>query len=173
MVCKRLRGFLHNTHVYEKAIYKGSQWAVYIATHRDTQKGPSIRRFMVKQHSPRFLMISQLARDQVSEIDIDAFLEMRNDGAPLVVIDVRDEYETAGGYLEGAVLMSKGILERDIEKLNIPDDTRIVLYCGGGYRSAMAAVSMQTMGWTNVHSLWGGWRAITLAQLPTCSKSLE
>lgn len=118
-------------------------------------------------------MISQLARDQVSEIDIDAFLEMRSDGAPLVVIDVRDEYETAGGYLEGAVLMSKGILERDIEKLNIPDDGRIVLYCGGGYRSAMAALSMQTMGWTNVHSLWGGWRAITLAQLPTCSKSLE
>lgn len=144
-----------------------------MGTHGDTQKGPLIRRFMVKQHSPRFLMISQLARDQVSEIDIDAFLEMRSDGAPLVVIDVRDEYETAGGYLEGAVLMSKGILERDIEKLNIPDDGRIVLYCGGGYRSAMAALSMQTMGWTNVHSLWGGWRAITLAQLPTCSKSLE
>jgi rhodanese-related sulfurtransferase len=144
-----------------------------MGTHGDTQKGPPFRWLMVKQHSPRFLMISQLARDQVSEIDIETFLDMRGDGGSLVVIDVRDEYETAGGYLEGAILMSKGILERDIEKLNIPDDERIVLYCGGGFRSAMAAVSMQTMGWTNVHSLWGGWRAITSAGLPTSVKSQE
>jgi len=144
-----------------------------IRTHGDTQKGPSFRRLMVKQHSPRFLMISQLARDQVSEIEIDEFLAMRKDGSSLVVIDVRDGYETANGYLEGAILMSKGIIERDIEKLNIPDDERIVLYCGGGYRSAMAAVAMNTMGWTNVHSLWGGWRAITSAGLPTSTDSQE
>ena len=144
-----------------------------IRTHGDTQKGPSFRRLMVKQHSPRFLMISQLARDQVSEIEIEEFLAMRKDGSSLVVIDVRDGYETANGYLEGAILMSKGILERDIEKLNIPDDERIVLYCGGGYRSAMAAVAMKTMGWTNVHSLWGGWRAITSAGLPTSTDSQE
>jgi len=118
-------------------------------------------------------MISQQARDQVSEIEIEEFLAMRKDGSSLVVIDVRDGYETANGYLEGAILMSKGILERDIEKLNIPDDERIVLYCGGGYRSAMAAVAMNTMGWTNVHSLWGGWRAITSAGLPTSTDSQE
>jgi rhodanese-related sulfurtransferase len=121
---------------------------------------------MVKQHSPRFLTISQVARDAVSECEAPRLRAMMEDGQPLVVLDVREKEEFDAGHLEGAVHLSKGVLERDIEKLGLADDARIVLYCGGGYRSAMAAKAMQEMGWTNVVSLWGGWRGIQAEGLP-------
>jgi rhodanese-related sulfurtransferase len=78
----------------------------------------------------------------------------------LVVIDVRERHEYEAGHLEGAIHIGKGVIERDIEKENLADDARLVLYCGGGFRSAIAAKSLQDMGWTNVLSLWGGWRGI-------------
>lgn len=121
---------------------------------------------MVKQHSPRFLAISQVARDAVSECEAPQLRAMLEDGQPLVVLDVREKEEFDAGHLEGAIHLSKGVLERDIEKLGLADDARIVLYCGGGYRSAMAAKAMQEMGWTNVVSLWGGWRGIQAEGLP-------
>jgi len=92
--------------------------------------------------------------------------KMMDDGEPLVVIDVRERHEFEAGHLAGAVHIGKGVIERDVEKHDFADDARIVLYCGGGFRSAIAAKSLQDMGWTNVSSLWGGWRGIQAEGLP-------
>ncbi len=121
---------------------------------------------MAKKHSPRFLAASEVARNAVTECSAADLRAMMNDGQPLVVLDVREREEFDAGHLEGAVHLGKGVIERDIEKHNFPDDLRLVLYCGGGYRSAMAGKSIQDMGWTNVLSLWGGWRAIQAEGLP-------
>ncbi len=91
---------------------------------------------------------------------------MSGDGQPLVVLDVRERHEFEAGHLDGAIHIGKGVIERDIEKHDFPDDVRIVLYCGGGFRSALAAKSLQDMGWSNVISLWGGWRGIQAEGLP-------
>ena len=85
---------------------------------------------------------------------------MLNDGEDIVVIDVREQHEFDSGSFEGALHLSKGVIERDIEKHPISDDARIVLYCGGGFRSALAAESLTRMGYSNVYSLWGGWRGL-------------
>jgi rhodanese-related sulfurtransferase len=95
------------------------------------------------------------------------FKGMLEDGSPLVVIDVRERHEFEAGHLEGSVHIGKGVLERDIEKHGLADDARLVLYCGGGFRSAIAAQSLKQMGFSNASSLWGGWRAIVAENLPT------
>lgn len=82
------------------------------------------------------------------------------DGSPLCVIDVRERHEFETGHLEGSVHIGKGVLERDIEKHQFAEDARLVLYCGGGFRSAIAARSLKDMGYSQAFSLWGGWRAI-------------
>ncbi|MBL8221269.1 MAG: sulfurtransferase [Bryobacterales bacterium] len=84
-------------------------------------------------------------------------------GAEVVLIDTREESEWAAGHAAGAVHLSKGIIERDIERTVPEPGRRMVLYCGGGYRSALAADNLQKMGYTNVYSLAGGWRAWTEA----------
>lgn len=121
---------------------------------------------MAKQHAPRFLAIVESARETIPECNAEELKHMLSDGQPLLVIDVRERHEFEAGHLEGAVHIGKGVLERDIEKQDISDDARVVLYCGGGYRSALAAKSLQDMGWTNVSSLWGGWRGIQAEDLP-------
>ena len=121
---------------------------------------------MAKKHNPRFLAIVQAARNEIAECDASDVRRMMNDGAPLVVVDVRERHEFEAGHLVGAVHIGKGVIERDVEKHDFADDARIVLYCGGGYRSAIAAKSLQDMGWTNVASLWGGWRGILAEGLP-------
>ena len=121
---------------------------------------------MAKKHNPRFLAIVQAARNEIAECDASDVRRMMDDGAPLVVVDVRERHEFEAGHLEGAVHIGKGVIERDVEKHDFADDARIVLYCGGGYRSAIAAKSLQDMGWTNVASLWGGWRGILAEGLP-------
>ena len=121
---------------------------------------------MAKKHNPRFLAIVQAARNEIAECDASDVRKMMDDGAPLVVVDVRERHEFEAGHLEGAVHIGKGVIERDVEKHDFADDARIVLYCGGGYRSAIAAKSLQDMGWTNVASLWGGWRGILAEGLP-------
>ena len=121
---------------------------------------------MAKQHSPRFLAITEAARAAVKECEAPALRAMMEDGSPLVIIDVRRGHEFEAGHLEGAIHIGKGVLERDIEKQGFADNTRLVLYCGGGFRSAIAAKSLQDMGWTNVISLWGGWRGILAEGLP-------
>ena len=121
---------------------------------------------MAKKHNPRFLAIVEAARNEIAECEASDLRKMMNDGAPLVVVDVRERHEFEAGHLVGAVHIGKGVIERDVEKHDFADDARIVLYCGGGYRSAIAAKSLQDMGWTNVASLWGGWRGILAEGLP-------
>jgi rhodanese-related sulfurtransferase len=114
---------------------------------------------MTKQHSPRFLGIVDDARRRISETDAAAVGERIRSGEPFHLVDVREESEWAAGHLPGAVHIGKGVLERDIEKL-IPDSAApIVLYCGGGYRSALAADALQKMGYTAVESMDGGFSA--------------
>jgi rhodanese-related sulfurtransferase len=114
---------------------------------------------MTKQHSPRFLEIVADARRRISETDAAAIRERIRGGEPFHLLDVREESEWEAGHLPGAVHIGKGVLERDSEKL-IPDTAApIVLYCGGGYRSALAADALQKMGYTNVQSMDGGFSA--------------
>ena len=124
---------------------------------------------MAKKHSPRFLAIVDAARNEIAECEASDVRKMMDDGEPLVVIDVRERHEYEAGHLVDAVHIGKGVIERDVEKHDFADDARIVLYCGGGFRSAIAAKSLQDMGWTNVTSLWGGWRAIQAEGLPMWS----
>jgi len=113
---------------------------------------------MAHQHSPRFLKLVQEARARVLEVTVDAVKSMLDRGERFHLIDVREESEYARDHLPGAVHLGKGILERDIEE-RIPDTaTHVVLYCGGGYRSALAADNLQKMGYTNVTSMDGGIR---------------
>ena len=127
--------------------------------------GKPVFRCMGKIHSPRFLATVEQSRVVIQECDIDEFSSMLNDGEDIVVIDVREQHEYDAGSFEGALHLSKGVIERDIEKHPITEDARIVLYCGGGFRSAIAAESLTRMGYTNVHSLWGGWRSLVAADL--------
>ena len=121
---------------------------------------------MAKQHAPRFLALVNAARAVIPECNPSELRHMLSDGQPLLVIDVRERHEFEAGHLEGAIHIGKGVLERDIEKQNVADDARVVLYCGGGFRSALAAKAVQDMGWKNVSSLWGGWRGIQAEGLP-------
>ena len=119
-----------------------------------------------KHHSPGFLALVQDAKTRVHEIDIGEYKRMRAAGAAGQLIDVRDDNEFEAAHAQGAVHLSKGIIERDIEKTFPEKNTKLVLYCGGGFRSALAADNLQKMGYTNVISLDGGWRAIEASGLP-------
>jgi rhodanese-related sulfurtransferase len=113
---------------------------------------------MAHQHSPRFLKIVQDAKSRVRELNIDQVKAKLDRGEKLHLVDVREESEYAKDHLPGAIHLGKGILERDIEE-RIPDTgAEIVLYCGGGFRSALAADNLQKMGYTNVISMDGGVR---------------
>lgn len=116
---------------------------------------------MAKQHAPGFLKIVSDAKSRVTECTVDDVLVRRAAGETFVLIDVREESEFAAGHVPGAVHIGKGVIERDIEA-KVPDAaTPLVLYCGGGFRSALAADALQKMGYTNVISMDGGWRAWT------------
>ena len=111
-------------------------------------------------HSPGFLKLVKDAKSRVQQIDIDEYRNMRESGEYHILVDTREDSEWAAGHVAGAVHMSKGVIERDIET-NFPDKaTSLVLYCGGGFRSALAADNLQKMGYTNVISLDGGWKAL-------------
>ncbi len=117
-------------------------------------------------HSPGFLALVDDAKKQIREIDIGTYRRMRESAEEHLLIDVREDNEYAAAHAQGARHLGKGIIERDIE-LEIPDKgARMVLYCGGGFRSALAAASLQRMGYTNVISLDGGWRAYEASGLP-------
>jgi len=108
-------------------------------------------------HSPGFLKLSESARAAVREVDVEEARRRMSQGA--VLIDVREDLEWEEAHAKGAIHMGKGVIERDIEK-NLPNpDAEIILYCGGGYRSALAARSLGEMGYRNVVSMAGGWRA--------------
>jgi len=110
------------------------------------------------QHSPRFLKIVDDARSRVKETDVDEVKQRLDRGDKFLLIDVREESEFAKDHLPGAIHLGKGIIERDIES-RVPDlNTPLVLYCGGGFRSAISADNLQKMGYTNVLSMDGGIR---------------
>jgi rhodanese-related sulfurtransferase len=122
---------------------------------------------MAVQHAPGFLKLVQDAKTRVMECTVADVKRRLDAGEKFVLVDVREESEWAAGHLPAAVHIGKGVIERDAEK-KIPDPaTPIVLYCGGGYRSALAADALQKMGYTNVISMDGGWRGWTTAGLPT------
>jgi rhodanese-related sulfurtransferase len=111
-------------------------------------------------HNPGFLDIVNDAKSRVAEMDIEGYKKLRQSGEPHVLVDTREESEWNAGHVKGAVHLSKGIIERDIET-KVPDkNTKLVLYCGGGFRSALAADNLQKMGYTTAISLDGGWRAL-------------
>ncbi len=117
-----------------------------------------------KSHNPGFLNLVNDAKKHIKQVDIQEYKKMPGDGH--VLIDVREDREWTDGHAAGAIHLSKGVIERDIES-EIPDkSTTMVLYCGGGYRSALAALELQKMGYTNAISLDGGWRAWNQAGLP-------
>ena len=118
------------------------------------------------EHSPGFLRLVAEARSHIREVTIHDVERMRVTGEPVELIDVREEEEWRRGHLPGARHLCKGIIERDIEKA-VPDrNAPLVLYCGGGFRSALVADALQRMGYTRVDSMDGGWRAWTEAGLP-------
>jgi rhodanese-related sulfurtransferase len=110
------------------------------------------------QHSPRFLKIVEDTRRRIREVTVDDVKAKLDRGEKFLLIDVREESEYAADHLPGAVHLSKGIIERDVED-RVPDqNTPMVLYCGGGFRSALAADNLQKMGYTRVLSMDGGIR---------------
>ena len=116
---------------------------------------------MAHQHSPRFLRIVEDARKRIREVTIADVKAKLDRGEKFVLIDVREESEYAADHLPGAIHLGKGIIERDVEQ-RVPDqNTPVVLYCGGGFRSALAADNLQKMGYTQVLSMdegIRGWR---------------
>lgn len=121
---------------------------------------------MGKQHAPGFLKIVTDAKMRVRECTIADARAKQASGEPFTFVDVREESEWTAGHIPGAVHLGKGVLERDVEA-KIPDPaTPLILYCGGGYRSALAADVLQKMGYTNVISMDGGWRSWTEQGLP-------
>jgi rhodanese-related sulfurtransferase len=123
-----------------------------------------------KHHSPGFLAIVDDAKTRIREVSVEETVKRVN-GGDARLIDVREDHEWSACRARGAEHMSRGIIERDIEK-TIPDkDAEIILYCGGGYRAALAADSLQKMGYTNVASMTGGWRAWLEANAPVDEES--
>ena len=113
---------------------------------------------MAHQHSPRFLALVREAKKHVRETTVDEIKARLDRGERFLLVDVREECEYARDHLPGAVHLGKGIIERDIET-RVPDPgAEIVLYCGGGFRSALAADNLRKMGYTNVLSMDGGIR---------------
>lgn len=120
----------------------------------------------MKIHSPGFLALVNDAKSRIRTIGMEQLKRMRESSQPFRLIDVREESEWAAGHAAGAMHLGKGIIERDIETA-VPDrEETLVLYCGGGYRSALAADNLQKMGYRNVISLDGGWRAYRDSGLP-------
>ena len=119
-----------------------------------------------KQHNHAFLDLVKDAKTRVKEIDINEYRRIKEAGDPHLLVDVREDSEWAAGHAAGSMHLGKGIIERDIEA-KVPDkNTKLVLYCGGGFRSALAADNLQKMGYTDAISLDGGWRAYTQSGLP-------
>ena len=120
----------------------------------------------MKQHSPGFLALVQDAKTRIREIDIEEYKRLRKAGEAGQLVDVREEHEWQAAHVAGAIHLSKGTIERDIEE-TIPDkNARLVLYCGGGFRSALATDNLRRMGYFNALSLEGGWRALEISGLP-------
>jgi rhodanese-related sulfurtransferase len=118
------------------------------------------------KHSPRFLELVEATRKHVREMSVHDVKKRLDAGEKFILVDTREESEWDRGHLPGAIHLGKGVIERDIEHA-IPDPSApLVLYCGGGFRSALAAENLQKMGYKNVISMDGGWRDWTGAGYP-------
>jgi rhodanese-related sulfurtransferase len=123
------------------------------------------------QHAPRFLEVVNQARKQICETSVQDVKRRMDTKEKFILVDTREDSEWQHGHIPGAIHIGRGVLERDIERL-IPDPASdITLYCGGGYRSALAAESLKKMGYTNVISMDGGWQAWVESCYPTNTKS--
>lgn len=124
------------------------------------------------KHSTAFEALCEAAKKEITEISPEETVRQLKEGKALV-FDVREDHEAAKGIIAGAVHLGRGILERDIET-KVPDKSQcIILYCGGGYRSALSAVNLQKMGYTRVLSMAGGWRAWKEKGLPVVSPQIQ
>ena len=119
------------------------------------------------QHSPQFLQLVNDAKTRVKETNVADVKRRMESGEKFLLVDVREDNEWMKGHLPGARHMGRGVIERDIETSVPETGTKLVLYCGGGFRSALVADNLQKMGYTNVESMDGGWRGWTEAGLPT------
>ena len=118
------------------------------------------------QHNPAFLNLVNDAKSRVKQIDIEGYKKMLEAGEAHILVDTREDREWDNGHVADAMHMGKGVIERDIES-QVPDkETTLVLYCGGGFRSALVADNLQKMGYQNAISLDGGWRALKDSGLP-------
>lgn len=118
------------------------------------------------EHGPGFLTLVNQARIHVHEVSVDETRERLARNPKAILMDVREDHEWQASHAAEAIHLGKGILERDLEK-TIPDlDREIVMYCGGGYRSVLTAAAAQQMGYRNVHSLIGGYKALVKANWP-------
>jgi len=113
------------------------------------------------QHSPQFLKLVNDAKTRVKETNVADVKRRIESGEKFLLVDVREDNEWAKGHLPGAVHMGRGVIERDIEKSVPETGAKLILYCGGGFRSALVADNLQKMGYTNVESMDGGWRGWT------------
>ena len=119
------------------------------------------------KHSEKFLALVNDAKKRVKETNVADVKRRMDAGEKFVLVDVREESEWAQGHLPGAIHLGKGIIERDVEQ-RVPDTgAKMILYCGGGFRSALAAENLQKMGYSNVESMDGGWKGWLGAGLPT------
>ena len=116
------------------------------------------------KHSPEFEAIVDDAKNRIHEVSVAQALERMKSDAKL--IDVREDNEWDAAHAAGAIHLGRGIIERDIVQTFPEKDTELILYCGGGFRSALAADMLQKMGYTNVHSMAGGWKAWKEAEAP-------
>lgn len=117
-------------------------------------------------HPQGFLALVNDAKKRIKEEDYRETKKRIDAGEKIQLIDTREDSEWARGHIPGAIHLSKGVIERDIEK-TVPDkNATLILYCGGGFRSALAADNLQKMGYTNVISMDGGWRGWTTSQFP-------
>ena len=116
-----------------------------------------------RNHNPGFVALVDDVKTRIREITVEEYRNSRD----ALLIDIREDHEWAVGHATGATHLSRGILEREIETAVPEKAAKIVLYCGGGYRSALSAESLAKMGYTNVWSLAGGWRAWQASGLPT------
>ena len=117
-------------------------------------------------HAPQFLKLVNEAKKKIKETNVADVKRRADKGEKFLLVDVREDNEWAKGHLPGAIHMGKGVIERDIEQ-RVPDaNAKVILYCGGGFRSALVADNLQKMGYSNVESMDGGWNAWLEAGLP-------
>jgi len=117
-------------------------------------------------HAQQFLKLVSEAKSRVKETNVRDVKRRMDGGEKFVLVDVREESEWARGHIAGAVYLGKGVIERDAEQRFPDPSTKLILYCGGGFRSALAADNLQKMGYKNVESMDGGWKGWVEAGLP-------